>query len=191
MALRPGLASVGIGVLPFAVLPSGTITKDVGTAVVLRPTRVFVETVGPVDPDPSDLITRNGVRQFSPSAALVKVPESFFGRQPIESQVVLAGLRDGSDLLRFLLSGGNSVKAGVIAGALRRIGRAELADEVLKTMKAAGYDARESDPFDPTQAFGMLLPAVSPIVGRIQAMWSSMRSVVAEHFPDAPGLPED
>ena len=38
-------------------------------------------------PDPSDLIVRNGVRLFSPSAALVKAPESFFGRQPIESQV--------------------------------------------------------------------------------------------------------
>ena len=142
-------------------------------------------------PDPSDLITRNGVRQFSPSAALVKVPESFFGRQPIESQVVLAGVRDGSDLLRFLLSGGNSAKAGVIAGALRRIGRAELANDILKTMKTAGYDARESDPFAPAQAFGMLLPAVSPIVGRMQTMWSSMRSVVAEHFPEAPGLPEN
>ena len=142
-------------------------------------------------PGPSDLIVRNGLRLFSPSAALVKVTESFFGRQPIESQVVLAGLRDGSDLLRFLLSGGNSVKAGVIAGALRRIGRPELADDILKTMKTAGYDARESDPFEPAQAFGMLASAVSPIVGRMQAMWRSMRSVVAETFPEAPGLPDD
>ena len=134
-------------------------------------------------PDPSDLIVRNGVRLFSPSAALVKVPESCFGRQPIESQVVLAGLRDGSDLLRFLLNGGNSVKAGVIAGALRRIGRPDLADEIVKAMKAAGYNARERDPFEPAQAFGMLPPAVSPIVGRMQAMWRSMRSVIAENFP--------
>ena len=85
---------------------------------------------------------------------------------------MLAGLRDGSDLLRFLLNGGNSVKAGVIAGALRRIGRPDLADDIVKAMKAAGYDARESDPFEPAQAFGMLLPAVSPIVGRMQAMWN-------------------
>ncbi len=142
-------------------------------------------------PDPSDLTARNGLRLFSPSAALVKVPESFFGRQPIDAQVVLAGLRDASDLLRLLLSGGNSVKAGVIAGALRRIGRPELADEVVKTMKAAGYDARESDPFEPTQTFGMPPPAVSPSVGRMQAMWRSMRNVVVESFPEAPGLPKD
>ncbi len=124
-------------------------------------------------PDPSALIVRHGLRLFSPTAAVVKVPESFFGRQPIETQVGLAGLRDGSDVLRFLLNGGNSVKAGVIAGALRRTGRSELADELINVMKAAGYDARESDPFQPAQTFGTLTPQVSPSVGRLQAMWTS------------------
>src|SRR6202521_2067721 len=85
-------------------------------------------------PNPSDVIVKNGLRLFSPSAALAKVPESFFSRQSIEVQVALAGLRDASDLLRFLLTGGNSVKAGVIAGALRRISRLELADEIIKAM---------------------------------------------------------
>ena len=142
-------------------------------------------------PSPSDVIVKNGLRLFSPSAALVKVPGSFFGRQSIEAQVALAGLRDASDLLRVLLTGGNSVKAGVIAGALRRIGRPELADEIIKAMKAAGYDARESDPFEPAQTFNVLPPAASPIVARIQAMWKSMRDVVGPNFPEAPGLPED
>lgn len=142
-------------------------------------------------PGPSNVIVKHGLRLFSPSAALVKVPESFFTRQSIEAQVALAGLGDASDLLRFLLTGGNSVKAGVIAGALRRIGRPELADEIVKAMKAAGYDARESDPFEPAQTFGMLPQAVSPIVARMQAMWRSMRDVVGENFPEAPGLPED
>ena len=31
-----------------------------------------------------------GLRLFSPAAALVKVPEAFFSRNPIETQVVLA-----------------------------------------------------------------------------------------------------
>ncbi len=89
-------------------------------------------------PDPADVTMRDGLRLFSASAALVRIPESFFARQPIEAQVVLASLRDASDLLRFLLSGGNSVKAGVLAGALRQIGRVELADEIVTTMKSAG-----------------------------------------------------
>jgi hypothetical protein len=142
-------------------------------------------------PSPSDVILKNGLRLFSPSAALAKVPESFFRRQSIEAQLALGGLRDASDLLRVLLTGGNSVKAGVIAGALRRIGRPELGDEIVKAMKAAGYDARESDPFEPAQTFGILPVAVSPIVARMQAMWRSMRDVVGENFPEAPGLPED
>jgi hypothetical protein len=89
------------------------------------------------------------------------------------------------------LSGGNSVKAGVLAGALRQIGRAELTDEIIKTMKSAGYDTRESDPFQAAQVVAGLPPAVPPLVGRIQAMWKSMRDVVAHNVPQAPGLPRD
>ena len=142
-------------------------------------------------PDPADVTMRDGLRLFSASAALVRIPESFFARQPIEAQVVLASLRDASDLLRFLLSGGNSVKAGVLAGALRQIGRVELADEIVTTMKSAGYDTREGDPFQAAQVLAALPPAVPPLVGRIQAMWTSMRDEVAQNFPQAPGLPRD
>ena len=38
------------------------------------------------------LSVRDGMRLFSPAAALVRVPESFLRRQPIETQVVLASL---------------------------------------------------------------------------------------------------
>jgi len=142
-------------------------------------------------PDPMALTERNGLRLFSPTATLVRISESCFGRRPIETQVVLAGLRDTSDLLRILLAGGNSAKAGVLAGALRRIGRPEFADEILKVMTATGYDVRESDPLDAALAFSALPSAVTPIVGRMRAIWKSMRDVVAKNFPAAPGLPSD
>ena len=142
-------------------------------------------------PAASDTAVKDGLRVFSPAASLVRMPESFFSRKPIETQVVLAGLRDASDLLRLLLTGANSVKAGLLAGAMRRIDRPAIADEILKTMKAAGYDARESDPFAPGYTFGVLSPSSAPIVGRMQAMWKSMRGAVIEHFPSAPGLPQD
>jgi len=142
-------------------------------------------------PDAASLTERNGLRLLSPEAALVRMPESFFSRQPTETQVVLSGLRHASDLLRLLLAGGNSVKAGVIAGALRRTGRPELGDEIVKAMSAAGYDARASDPFEPGHTFGVLRPAVPPLVGRMRAMWQSMRDAVAKNFPAAPGLPAD
>ena len=75
-------------------------------------------------PAAANLVMRDGLRLFSPAASLAGVGETFFARNPVESQVVLASLADASDLLRLLLDGGNSTKAGYLAGASRRIGRA-------------------------------------------------------------------
>jgi Fic/DOC family len=142
-------------------------------------------------PHAADVSVRDGLRLFSPAAALVKVPEAFFTRNPIETQVVLAGIREASDVLRLLLNGGHSAKAGQIAGAFRRIGRPQIADEIVRAMKSAGYDVRETDPFAPEQTFGVSPIVTAPIVGRIQAMWESMRGVIVATFPKAPGLPRN
>jgi len=142
-------------------------------------------------PAAADVMVRNGLRLFSPAAALVRVPEAFFARNPIETQVALSSLADSSDVLRHLLDGGRTVKAGQIAGAFRRIGKPEIADEIVTAMKRTSYDVRESNPFAEEQKFSTLPATVSPIVGRIQAMWDAMRSVVIESFPKAPGRPED
>src|SRR5439155_1607629 len=85
-------------------------------------------------------LVENGLRLFTPAAALVRVPESFFQLYPIESQVVMASLGDVSDVLRLLLNGGHSAKAGYLAKAFRQTGRADHADEILRAMKGAGYD---------------------------------------------------
>lgn len=141
--------------------------------------------------DATETVVENGLRLFSPAAALVKVPETFFMRYPIETQVALSSLADAADVLRRLLDDGRTVKAGLIAGALRRIGRTEMAEEIVRTMKRAGYDVRESDPYAPEFQFSALPVAVSPIVGRINAMWEAMRPIVIENFPKAPGLPDN
>jgi len=124
-------------------------------------------------------------------AALVRVAKSFFARNPIEVQVVLGSLADASDLLRLLLNGGHSAKAGYLPGAFRETGRPKLADEIISTMKSAGYDVRESNPFEAGQTFGASTRAAAPIVGRVQMMWESMRGAVIEDFPAPPGPPKD
>ena len=141
-------------------------------------------------PAPADLNLRDSLRLFSPAASLVRITEAFFSRNPIETQVTLASIDDSSEVLRLLLNGGHSAKAGYLAGAFRRIGRADIADDIVKTMKTAGYDVRESDPFAAEQTFGALRPAAVLIVGRLQAMWQSMRDSVIGTFPKAPGLPK-
>lgn len=104
---------------------------------------------------------------------------------------MLASIPDASDVLRILLNGGHSAIAGRLAGAFRRTGRDAIADEIMKTMKGAGYDAREADPFAAEQSFGLVRPRTAPIVGRLEAMWQSMRETVIAAFPQGPGLPRD
>lgn len=142
-------------------------------------------------PPAADLTERNGLRLFTPEAALIRVPEAFFSRYPVEAQVVLGSIRDASDVLGRLLDGGRSVVAGRLAGAFRRVNRPNVADEILSTMKAAGYDVRESDPFTPEQTFGALHRGASPIVSRLQALWEIFREPVIAAFPRAPGRPKD
>src|SRR2546421_6207957 len=142
-------------------------------------------------PATSALTVRDGLRLFSPAAALVRVPESFFQLYPIETQVVMASLADVSDLLRLLLNGGHSAKAGYLAKAFRQTGRGDLADEILRAMKGAGYDVRESSPFEAGHVFRRPRRPAVPIVGRIEMLWESMRGKVLAVFPKAPGLPTD
>jgi len=128
-------------------------------------------------PPRNHMVVRNGLRIFSPAVALIRVPESFFTRNPLETKIVLAGIRDVSELLRYLLDGGHSAIAGRLAGALRRVGRAELADEILSTMKAAGYDVRETDPFEIAQpVFAIGRAAEAPIVDShaLRSRWNVM-----------------
>jgi hypothetical protein len=144
----------------------------------------------PQMPSPADLMVRDGLRIFTASAAMARVPEGFFRRYPIDSQVVLASIQEPADILRRLLEGGHSVVAGRLAGAFRKIGRAEVADEIVKAMRAAGYDVRENDPFADD---AVVTPVVGahPIVGRLDAMWASMREHVIAALPSTPGLPDD
>ena len=142
-------------------------------------------------PSPAEIQVRQGLRVFTRAAALVRVPENFMVRNPLETQLVLTTVGDSADLLRLLLDGGHSSVAGRLAGGLRRAQRGVLADEIVKTMKAAGYDVRETDPFVGQQPLSALPATASPIVGRIQALWASMRHQVLEVFPQSPGLPSD
>jgi len=142
-------------------------------------------------PATAALTVRDGLRLFLPAAALVRVPESFFQLYPLETQVVMASLADASDLLRLLLNGGHSAKAGYLAKAFRQTGRGELADEIVRAMKGAGYDVRESSPFEAGQILRKPSRPSAPMVSRVEMLWGSMRGKVLAAFPKGPGLPTD
>jgi fido (protein-threonine AMPylation protein) len=105
--------------------------------------------------------------------------------------MMVTAMKDPSEILSRLLEGGHSIVAGRLAGAFRRVGRADAADEIVKAMKGAGYDVREADPFKLAQAFGVLNPGTAPVVGRVRALWEAARDPVIAAFPKAPGFPKD
>lgn len=128
---------------------------------------------------------------FRPAAALVRVPEDFYTRYPVEARVALAIVRDSSDILRPLLRGGHSAVAGRLAGAFRRAHRGSVADDILETMSSAGYDVREADPFSPDLPLDPVVPTTSPMARRIEGLWKKLRGDILEAFPSAPGRPDD
>lgn len=142
-------------------------------------------------PVKEDVVEQDGIHLYRPEAALLKVSVGFYQRHPVEAQVILAGITDAGALLRRLLAGGNSAIAGRLAGAFRRLGKKEIADEIVATMKAADYTVRETDPFENDHQFGAITPAAAPIVARLQALWEAYRAPVIRIFPPSPGLPTD
>ncbi|MEW8538059.1 MAG: Fic family protein [Candidatus Thiodiazotropha endolucinida] len=142
-------------------------------------------------PDSKDIVEKNGLRLFSLPAALIACAPGYFQQNPTDMRAALSMVRDASEVLDRLLEGGHSTIAGRLAGAFRNIGRERIADDITNTMRTAGYDVRENDPFE-TQ-IPVILPAreQSPYVNRIRLMWQEMREKIIERFPKAPGQPKD
>lgn len=134
---------------------------------------------------------KEGLRIFSIESALIECSPNYFSNHATDVRAVLATIRDASGILARLLEGGHSTIAGRLAGAFRNSGRDRIAGEITKTMSAAGYDVRETDPFKDGPC--LVLPAreTSPYVNRIRLLWQKMREPVMERFPKAPGLPRD
>lgn len=140
-------------------------------------------------PDGRVLIDREGLRLLTLPVCLVRIPPTFFQHRPVEAQVALSKVRDASELLAILLVGNHSVVAGRLAGALRRIGRSVMADEIRDTMSQAGYRIRESDPFEADRHLPDIGAQTPAVVARMRGMWKAMRGPVAATFPDPPGVP--
>jgi len=134
---------------------------------------------------------RNGLRLFSLPDALIACPPDAFRQNPPDLRIALSMIRDASQVLNRLLSGGRSAVAGRLAGAFRNIGRPQIADDLLASMRAAGYDVRESDPFTTPSSPLLLSRETSPGVNRIRLLWESMREKVIEVFPAPPGLAQE
>lgn len=133
-------------------------------------------------PDAADMLEWQGLRLYRPAAALILAQAVFFEQNPLEARTVLSTLGDASELLARLLAGGHSVVAGRLAGAFRNIGRDREAQDILETMRTAGYEVRETDPFRERARIHYQRDR-SPYVHRIRTMWAQMREAVIGRFP--------
>lgn len=140
-------------------------------------------------PEEDLLVERDRLRLLTTPAGLVRVQPSFYRQRPVEARVALASVRDASDLLVILLEGDHTVVAGRLAGALRRVGRPDVADEISDTMSQAGHRIRESDPFETGRPLPAVQAGTPPLVARMQGMWEAMRGAVVETFPDPTAVP--
>lgn len=142
-------------------------------------------------PAPAQAVEKEGMRVFSLPAALVESSPQIFRQSPTDVRVALSMVPDASDVLSILLEGGKSKVAGRLAGAFRNIGQTRIADQILSTMRGAGYQVTESDPFEEKPELALPSREPSPYANRLRLMWAAMRPAVIELFPQAPGLPDD
>ncbi len=142
-------------------------------------------------PQKKDIAVKNGVNIYSLPMALISCSENIFQQSPGDIRASLLLLKDSSEILSPLLDGGHSVVAGRLAGAFRNIQRSKIADDIINTMKSAGYDVREKDPFNDKLPVLVSERDNSPFVLHMKLIWQQMREIVIGNFPAAPGLSRD
>jgi len=142
-------------------------------------------------PWPEDIETKGGMRLMRLPAALIACAPGQFTARPIEMRAALAVITDASEVLSRLLAGAHSTVAGRLAGAFRNIGRDKIADNIIASMRAAGYVVYETDPFTDKPAISCQARETSPYVNRLRMMWEKMREPIVQAFPAPPGTKTD
>ena len=121
---------------------------------------------------------RYGVRLYPMEYALLMAGPDYYRHDALEARTCLASLRDISPIVSAAIDGGHTTRAGRVAGALRSIGREEMADELLRMMRQVGHTVTEENPFE--EDIRLETFTVSPYASRIRLMWGQMREVVLE-----------
>lgn len=142
-------------------------------------------------PNEDLIVEKDGLRLYSVPAALAASSGRFFRQASTDVRAAMAMVKDASDVLAVLLEGGHSTIAGRLAGAFRNAGRDRIADQIMRTMKSAGYTVLETDPFESAPPIVLDTREASPYVNRIRLMWEEMRGPVIERFPASPSLPKN
>lgn len=136
------------------------------------------------DLDPGSLDDYNGIKIMNLVSSLIHCSPLMFRKHPLEVKLVLAQIRDSSEMLEQLLNNSHTTIAGRLAGAFRHTGQVRIANDIIKGMEAADYQIREKDPFDADDLPLLSIGDRTPFGNRMRLMWEMMRVTVVKHFPD-------
>ncbi len=139
----------------------------------------------------AQVVRVGNLRLMALPATLVRLSPTVFEKSPTDVQIAMAQVAEASDVCRELLAGGHSVVGARLAGAFRAVGRDDVADQITRTMRMAGYVVNETNPFASTPVQTARARIASPHVRRMELLWPRMREIVAVAMPPAPGLPAD
>lgn len=142
-------------------------------------------------PNTADTTIINGIRMMTLPSALIHCSHVMFEKNATDMRTALSQVKHSSEILRQLLDGSHTVIAGRLAGAFRNIGKSQIADDIINTMKSADFKIRENDPFVINPPNKLTEVIRSPYVNRIELMWHGMREIVVKHFPKETGLPSN
>ena len=130
---------------------------------------------------PKRIVTdsRFGLRLYPLSEALVFCTPTYFTRSAINARTCLLMLSSAEEILQEVIDEGNSSRASRIVGALRNVGRDEMAQKILDYMTRTGHDMRPEDPFeDQVKELSVSGRIVSPYALRIRLLWERMKEQV-------------
>lgn len=130
---------------------------------------------------PSKIDTNNPYKLnlYPLTEAIIAATPTMYRNDALTMRTALAMVRDGSEILKILVDTGQTIRAGRVIGAFRNIGRTDVADEIMGTMKRIGYDIKEEDPF---QEVVQVALSPSPYATRLRLMWQNMRENVMANF---------
>lgn len=136
------------------------------------------------DTDYSDRVNHlHGINVLTFEYALSKLPANFYRQHPQDAEIALRLLNKPEDILNTLLKYGMTTAAGRLSGALKAIGREELANSIVAAMQSAGYAVTVENPFKVPLSSIQLSPASSPYKARIEGLWRKTREIVLSKFP--------
>lgn len=127
----------------------------------------------------------NALRVMPLPVALCRIPVTFFQTRGTDAEIALRAVKSVDDLVRVILESESPGLAGRFAGAYQFLGDEERAQQIVKTVSAAGIACRPENPFaQEAPVFAGATRLISPYAGRIEAMFRTMREPVLDVFKD-------